>query len=147
MSPTWVTSPNYTEGRGGTPIDRIVIHYIVGRLSAADATFQNPDSGVSAHYGIGEGRVHQYVSVFNTAWHAGDWGFNQRSIGIEHSADQYRAPTWETIMASVDRCTILCRQFGLDPMTAIVPHDSIRATACPGTVDWEDIRDRTAQQV
>ena len=142
----WKTSPNYTVGRGGTAVDRIVIHYIVGNLRSCDATFLNPDSQVSAHYGIGEGRINQYVSVNNTAWHAGNWAFNQRSIGIEHSADPDRPPTTQTLNMSIERCVLLCRQFKLNPRTAIVPHMSVVPTACPGTVDWEYIRDRTARQ-
>lgn len=45
----WKTSPNFSTGRGGTAVDRIVIHYIVGTLAACDATFLNPASQVSAH--------------------------------------------------------------------------------------------------
>lgn len=143
----WKTSPNFTVGRGGTAVDRIVIHYIVGNLAACDSTFLNPASQVSAHYGIGEGRIHQYVSTRNTAWHSGNWAFNQRSIGIEHSAAPERPPTTQTLNMSIERCVRLCRQFNLNPRTAIVPHDSVVPTACPGTVDWEYIRDRTAARM
>ena len=140
MAPIAKTSPNYTAGRGGRTVDRIVIHYIVGTLAAADATFADPNSGVSAHYGIGEGAVHRYVSEKNTAWHAGNFAMNQRSIGIEHSADAVRPPSQSTYTASIELCAQLCRTYGLNPLTQIIPHSSVVATACPGTVDIQRIR-------
>lgn len=141
MEPIWQETENYTAGRDGTSIDRIVIHYIVGTLAAADATFADPDSQVSAHYGIGEGSLHQYVSEQNTAWHAGNFATNQRSIGIEHSADPDRAPTEQTYEISVDLCVQICEDYGIDPQTQIIPHSAVRETACPGTVDLQRIRD------
>lgn len=147
MQPIWKDTENYTAGRDGTAIDRIVIHYIVGTLAAADATFANPSSGVSAHYGIGEGSLHQYVSENNTSWHAGDFPMNQRSIGIEHSADPDRAPSESTYNISVDLCTQICQDYGLDPQTQIIPHHRVVATACPGTVDVQRIRDEVAARL
>lgn len=147
MQPIWKDTENYTAGRDGTAIDRIVIHYIVGTLAAADATFANPSSGVSAHYGIGEGSLHQYVSENNTSWHAGDFPMNQRSIGIEHSADPDRAPSESTYDISVDLCTQICQDYGLDPQTQIIPHHRVVATACPGTVNVQRIRDEVAARL
>ena len=141
MAAIQVSSPNFTEGREGTAVDRIVIHYIVGTLAAADTTFSDPNSGVSAHYGIGEGEIHQFVDEANTAWHAGDWNFNLRSIGIEHSADPSRAPTQDTYNKSIDLCATICRTYGLDPQSQIVPHSFVVSTDCPGTVDIQAIRD------
>lgn len=141
MQPIWKTTENYTSGRDGTAIDRIVIHYIVGTLAAADATFANSSSGVSAHYGIGEGSLHQYVSELNTAWHAGNFPMNQRSIGIEHSASPDRAPSESTYEISIDLCAQICKDYGLDPQTQIIPHNLVVATACPGTVNLQRIRD------
>lgn len=147
MTPIWKHTTNYSGGRGGTPVDRIVIHYIVGTLAAADATFANPNSGVSAHYGIGEGALHQYVSEINTAWHAGNFAMNQRSIGIEHSADQNRAPDDFTYETSIDLCVRICGEYGLNPNTQIIGHSAVVATACPGTVDLQYIIDQVAARV
>lgn len=147
MQPIWKDTVNYTAGRGGTTVDRIVIHYIVGTLAAADATFANSSSGVSAHYGIGEGSLHQYVSELNTSWHAGNFAMNQRSIGIEHSADADRAPSASTYEISIDLCTQICQDYGLNPQTQIIPHSSVVATACPGTVDLQRIRDGVAARL
>lgn len=140
MAPTWKHTDHYSINRGGNPVDRIVIHYIVGTLAAADATFADPNSYVSAHYGIGEGSVHQYVSELNTAWHAGNWAMNQRSIGIEHSADPDRAPEESTYWSSISLCTRICKEYGLDPMRQIIGHGSVVPTACPGTVNLYRIR-------
>lgn len=142
--PIWIGSPNFNEGRAGSGIDRIVIHYIVGTLAAADGTFLDPEAQVSAHYGIGEGELHQYVGEENTAWHAGDLSMNQRSIGIEHSADQDRAPDQFTYDTSIALCTRICREYGLDPQAQIIPHNSVVSTSCPGTVDLQLIKDGVA---
>ncbi|MGQ7786531.1 peptidoglycan recognition protein family protein [Nesterenkonia sp. K-15-9-6] len=147
MEPVWKHTENYSAGREGTSVDRIVIHYIVGTLAAADATFADPGSGVSAHYGIGEGALHQYVSEINTAWHAGDLAMNRRSIGIEHSADPERAPSEDTYEISIELCTRICRERGLDPQTQIIPHGDVVATACPGTVSVRWIRDGVAARL
>jgi len=71
-------------GRGGARIDRIVIHDTEGGWDASVATLQN-DPGKSVQYIIGrDGRVGQFVHEADTAWHAGNYYYNQRSIGIEH---------------------------------------------------------------
>lgn len=147
MTPIWRHTTNYTGGRGGYVVDRIVIHYIVGTLAAADATFADPNSGVSAHYGIGEGALHQYVSELNTSWHAGNFAMNQRSIGIEHSADPYRAPDGFTYETSINLCVRICRDYGLNPHTQIIGHNAVVATACPGTVDLQYIIDQVAARI
>ncbi|WP_018134058.1 N-acetylmuramoyl-L-alanine amidase [Acaricomes phytoseiuli] len=141
----WFPSPNYTGGRQGSRVEFIVIHYIVGTLAAADATFTKASSQVSAHYGIGEGELHQYVSELNTAWHAGNFNINTRSIGIEHSADPNRAPDEFTYNTSIELCAQTCRKYGLNPRTAIIPHKQIVATQCPGTVNIQRIIDGTAR--
>src|SRR5699024_10900331 len=141
MQPIWKDTQNYTAGPDGTTLDRIVIPYIVGTLAAADATFASSSAGVSAHDAIDEGALHQHVSEQNTAWHAGDFPMTQRSIGIEHSADPNRAPSSSTYNTSIELCTTICQNYGLNPQTQIIPHSSVVSTACPGTVDLQRIRD------
>ncbi|WP_394940979.1 N-acetylmuramoyl-L-alanine amidase [Psychromicrobium sp. YIM B11713] len=149
---TWVPSPSFSEGRedrSGTvnTVDFIVIHYIVGTLAAADQVFSQEESQVSAHYGIGEGQIHQYVREQDTAWHAGNFTMNTKSIGIEHSADTDRAPDESTYKNSIELCVSLCEKYRLDPRTAIIPHSQVVATLCPGTVDINRIIEGTAQGV
>ena len=78
-------SANYTKGRGAS-ISRIVIHDMEGRYDGAISWFKNAASSVSAHYCIrsSDGDITQMVSEGDTAWHAGNWTYNQTSVGIEH---------------------------------------------------------------
>jgi N-acetyl-anhydromuramyl-L-alanine amidase AmpD len=155
---TWVASPHFDQGRtdragNRNSVELIVLHYMVGTLTDTDAHFADPASEVSTHYGIGEGAVHQYVTEEDTAWHAGDFTINTRSIGIEHSAfwnpdtGEIRPPEASTLEASIELCTRICRDYGLDPATDIVPHRQFTSTACPGTLDYLYIRKRVRKNL
>ncbi|MSP59157.1 MAG: N-acetylmuramoyl-L-alanine amidase [Myxococcales bacterium] len=76
-----------TAGRpdGNGAVNTIVIHDTEGGWAASVATLQF-DKGKSVHYIIdGDGsRVGQFLHEGDTAWHAGNWCYNKRSIGIEH---------------------------------------------------------------
>lgn len=139
MNITQVPSPNQTAGRQGNKVSLVVIHWIVGTLASADAVFKTPGK-TSAHYGIENGVVHQYVSEANTAYHAGDWNTNLKSIGIEHSAAPGRPASDTTYATSIQLIAEICKRYGLNPDTAIVPHNSIVATQCPGTMDLNRIK-------
>lgn len=130
MNIVWKGSPNYTQGRTHN-ITVIVPHWIVGTLATADSVFSNPNSAVSAHYGIGEGKIHQYVKEANTAWHA--VSANPYSIGIEHSAAPGRAATASTYDLSIQLCADICKRYKLNPQTAIQPHNLYVQTRCPGS--------------
>jgi hypothetical protein len=104
-----------------------------GTLSATDREFTVGSRRVSAHYGIEGTVVHQYVHDADTAWHAGNWVENTKSIGIEHSAQPGRDATPATIATSVALMATLCRQYGIDP-SHIYPHKKFYATQCPGTL-------------
>ena len=72
------------------PIDMIVIHDIEGSYASAIKTFQDPNRHASAHYVISfHGLVTEMVAEQNIAWHAGNWDYNTRSIGIEHEGYAY----------------------------------------------------------
>lgn len=133
MTIPFLFSPYHTAGRQGSPITDIVLHWMDGTLATTDAEFQHGSRGVSAHYGIENGVIHQYVSDSDTAWHAGDWPENCRSIGIEHSAQPGRAATASTIVTSVGLIVAKCHEHGIDP-SHIYPHQKFFATACPGTL-------------
>jgi N-acetyl-anhydromuramyl-L-alanine amidase AmpD len=67
-----IISNNYKKGRGRYKPEAIVIHMAQGTMEGMHSWFNNPASGVSAHYGIGkDGEIHKYVGELNTAWHAG----------------------------------------------------------------------------
>jgi uncharacterized protein (TIGR03382 family) len=70
--------------RGGASVGYIVIHDTECGWDAAVATLQN-DSGKSVQYIVGQdGKIGQFVPESYTAWHAGNYWYNQRSVGIEH---------------------------------------------------------------
>ena len=77
---------NYRVGRSYGPMNYIVIHDTEGSYNSAISWFQNPNSGVSAHYIIrsSDGQVTQMVRNADTGYHAGNWDYNVRSIGVEH---------------------------------------------------------------
>lgn len=86
---TWVgaSTSNYTSSnRTADDIDVIVIHTVQGSYAGAISWFQNPSAGVSAHYVVrrSDGAITQMVRHADVAWHAGNWSYNLRSIGIEH---------------------------------------------------------------
>ena len=143
MNILWVPSPNFTPGRGGKKVDRFVIHWVDGTLSSADAQFSKdgskaPYSGTSAHFGVEDGTVHQYVKVENTAWHAHNFDVNQRSIGIEHSADPFRPASDDTYSTSGQLIASICHQLGLTPSRGLLhKHSEYYNTQCSGTIDLD----------
>ncbi len=79
-------SRNYTVGRQGNRISKIVVHYTGTEASAHNNLlyFSRESAGASAHYFIDrDGTVRQSVSEGDTAWHAGHWATNLCSVGIE----------------------------------------------------------------
>ncbi len=130
---TWYGSPNFTPGR--TDVEYVVIHWMDGYLAGADVTFQNTVRQTSAHYGVEDDTIHQYVNEANTAWHAGNFDANTRSIGIEHSAMPGRPASDATYASTIWLITGICQRYGLDPTVAILPHKHFTSTDCPGTMD------------
>ena len=141
MSITWKRSPNFTKGRGSRKIKFIVIHWIVGKLSAADTVFAKP--GVSSHYAVGARSIHQYVKETDTAWHAGDWIANQESIGIEHEGGPDLPITSTIYKKSSELIAEIWRRHGIIPLRK---HSEFRATQCPGTVSLSKL-DRMARDI
>lgn len=93
---------NYTQGRQGYTVDTIVVHYTGTSASAYNncVYFSRPGAGASAHYFVDkDGTYYQSVSEADTAWHAGDWGMNCRSIGIEvvSAGEEYTKAQKETL--------------------------------------------------
>jgi N-acetyl-anhydromuramyl-L-alanine amidase AmpD len=88
------TQTNYWEGREG-PVEYIVIHYTDISYARTLRAFNIRASGVSAHYVIrGDGHIAQIVGEADTAWHAGNFWFNHRSIGIELELDRVTNPAF-----------------------------------------------------
>lgn len=138
MDIKWIGSPNFDTNR--KPIDRIVIHWFgVGKQAAADAQFQKT-GGTSAHYSIEDNSIHQYVKEENVAYHAGVYAMNQRSIGIEHSAEPTRPASEDTYKNSGLLVAQLCKKYNIPlDRTHILKHSEVKATQCPGTMDLDKI--------
>lgn len=136
-------SPNFTNGRENKGIQEFIIHWMAGTLASTDATFQNRARNTSAHYGIEDDKVHQYVSLDNTAYHAGNWNVNQTSIGIEHSAQPGRDASDATYESSAQLIASIIKAGRVGK--SYRRHSAVVATACPGTVDVDRIANRVNQ--
>jgi N-acetylmuramoyl-L-alanine amidase len=152
MSMIQIPSPNYTRGRNGYQPEAIVIHIMEGTLTGTDAWFRNPQSRVSAHYGIGKnGDVHHYVQEADTAWHAGRvhapaWSGikpagngmyvnpNYYTIGIEHEGDAQSEWTNDMYNASAKLIAEMSKRWNIPIDQAhIIGHRQIYSLkACPG---------------
>ncbi len=82
------TGANYTASNRprGHPVDRVIIHVAQTTFAGTLSIFRNPRKQVSAHYVVrsADGHVAQCVREADIAWHAGNWEYNKRGIGIEH---------------------------------------------------------------
>lgn len=144
-----IPKENYTKGREGNTIDKVILHWIVGDLKMCDTTFKNPKRLASAHYGIEDTLIHQYVEESDTAWHAGNWGVNTQSIGIEHSGGELladgknrRKPSEETHKTSADLVYQICTKYNIPiDRKHILKHSEVSdaPTQCCGTLDVDYI--------
>ncbi len=67
-------------------ITHVVIHDIEGTVQSAIHAFEVPTSNVASHYIIdSDGTVYQVVREKDVAFQAGNFWYNQHSIGIEHA--------------------------------------------------------------
>jgi N-acetylmuramoyl-L-alanine amidase CwlA len=142
---------NYRAGRQQHPIRAIVIHVMEGSMAGTRSWFGNPQSKVSAHYGVSrKGQVVQYVDDGDTAQHAGlkvrptaeivkEMGTvnpNLYTIGIEFEGKAHQEPTEAQLDAGAELIAQLSQKHGI-PLDAkhVIPHRSIRADkTCPGKI-------------
>jgi N-acetylmuramoyl-L-alanine amidase len=79
---------NYTVSDRPTSyaVQMVVVHVTQETYTDTIALFQDPAHAASAHYVVrsADGYVGQCVAEKDIAWHAGNWDYNTRSIGIEH---------------------------------------------------------------
>lgn len=132
---------NYTPGRAGRSIDKIVLHHNGGTLTTEQCWQVWQTREASAHYQVEvSGRIGQLVNDSDTAWHAGNQDVNQTSIGIEH-ANNALSPAWTVSDATLDAgahlVAALCRYYNLGrPVWGqnVFGHKSFYATDCPGAL-------------
>jgi hypothetical protein len=82
---------NFTKAhRGPLAIRRIVIHVTEGSFWGSVRWLRNERAHASSHYVVSRnGRIVQLVHLSDIAWHAGNWGMNVQSVGIEHEGYTY----------------------------------------------------------
>lgn len=150
----WIGSPNFGSPMG-YKITAIVNHIMSGTLIGTDAWFNNPDSKVSSHFGVGKnGNIHQYVSLENTAWANGvvnnpSWSLlqngvnpNYYTVSIEHEGQSGDVMPEAQYQATLALHRWLIETLGI-PVTRdnVIGHyriDSVNKSNCPGSgFPWE----------
>ncbi|WP_327666587.1 N-acetylmuramoyl-L-alanine amidase [Streptomyces sp. NBC_00485] len=129
------TTSNYTVSNRPTacPVDRVIIHVTQETYPDTLSIFQNPRKQVSAHYLVrsADGHVAQCVREADVAWHAGNWDYNTRSIGIEHEGwvDRPAYFTDALYEQSARLTAAICTRFGLPRDRAhIIGHYEVPGT-------------------
>jgi N-acetyl-anhydromuramyl-L-alanine amidase AmpD len=149
VTPIWVgcAPANVAVERAGFVPDAIVLHRADGSLADLQRRMRDAASASSSHYGVAlDGRVEQYVSETDSAFHAGvavgaTWrgirpnvNPNFHTIGITHEG---RAnDPWPEAMRSASAALLaqIADRWAI-PVDAehVVPHSAIRASMdCPG---------------
>lgn len=120
VSPGTSTVPcNYDQANRPSDyaIDFVVIHDIEGTAADAISTFQTASNAVSCHYVIdSNGIVYQVLNDQNIAWHAGNYWYNQHSIGIEHAGIDATGYEWYNALeylASAKLVAWLSQHYGI----------------------------------
>ncbi|WP_327341029.1 N-acetylmuramoyl-L-alanine amidase (plasmid) [Streptomyces sp. NBC_01324] len=146
----WVpaSTSNYTVSTrpSAYPVQYVIIHVTQETFSDAVAIFQNPAKQVSAHYVVRsvDGYIDQCVREQNIAWHAGNWDYNTRSIGIEHEGyvDQPEYFTDAMYEKSALLTASVCDRYGIPKDRAhILGHVQVPGTdhTDPGP-NWDWVR-------
>ncbi|MFJ9822441.1 N-acetylmuramoyl-L-alanine amidase [Streptomyces sp. NPDC101151] len=127
-------------------IDRVIIHITQETYSNTLSIFKNPQKKVSAHYLVrsADGHVAQCVREADIAWHAGNWGYNTRSIGIEHEGwvDQPAYLTNALYEQSARLTAAVCTKYGIPKdREHIIGHYQVPGTdhGDPGP-NWDWVR-------
>ncbi len=138
---TWygASSNNYTQANrpSSNPVDKIIIHVTQGSWSGAINWFLDPNAEVSVHYTVrsSDGFIGQSVQEKDIAWHAGNWSYNQTSIGIEHEG-YVSDPNWFTetmYISSAQLTAYLCKKYGISiDRTHIIGHHEVPDPYDPG---------------
>ncbi|WP_225630168.1 N-acetylmuramoyl-L-alanine amidase [Streptomyces solaniscabiei] len=126
------------------PLDYVVVHVTQETYADTLSIFRNPDKQVSAHYVVrsADGHVAQCVLESDIAWHAGNWDYNTRSIGIEHEAwvDRPEYFTDALYEQSARLTAAICTTYGIPKDRAhIIGHHEVPGSdhTDPGPLwDW-----------
>jgi MYXO-CTERM domain-containing protein len=105
----------YDTDRGPYSVTMVAIHDTEGGWNASVATLQN-DPCKSVHYIVDKdgSRVGQFIPEAYTGWHAGNYWYNQHSVGIEHvgyaGVDDYQTAMYQK---SADLARNIADRYGL----------------------------------
>lgn len=143
---------NYTKGRTAS-IDRIVLHYTAGDGDSAvnnGVYFSMEDRKTSAHYFVDQNTVVLSVMEEDTAWHAGDWDMNCRSIGVEMCSEKdadgnYFIPI-QTVQNAASLVKELMAKYKIG-VESVIRHYDVTGKSCPAPMVtapelWEDFKSR-----
>ncbi|MEV0177140.1 N-acetylmuramoyl-L-alanine amidase [Streptomyces sp. NPDC050803] len=126
---------NYTASNRPTayPVDLVIIHVTQTTFTTALDIFRNPKKRVSAHYVVrsADGHVAQCVREADVAWHAGNWDYNTRSVGIEHEGwvDRPAHFTDALYKRSAALTAAICTRHGIPrDRTHIIGHHEVPGT-------------------
>ncbi|NGO06410.1 N-acetylmuramoyl-L-alanine amidase [Streptomyces sp. HC44] len=145
----WVpaSASNYTASDRPTshPVDFVIIHVTQATYANTLRIFQNPKKQVSAHYVVrsADGHVVQMMREHDIAWHAGNWDYNTRSIGIEHEGWVDKPAYFTDAMygESAKLTSAICTKYGIPKDRAhIIAHYEVPGSdhTDPGpNWDWE----------
>lgn len=127
------------------PLTHIVIHDIEGTALNALNVFLHPrfHFDVSIHYVVdSDGTVYQVVHEKDIAYHAGNFWYNQRSVGIEHAGFDATGFLWYNAteyLASAKLVAYLLQKYNI-PLDHdhIVAHGTIPSTRLVSTPNHVD---------
>ncbi|WP_415943308.1 N-acetylmuramoyl-L-alanine amidase [Streptomyces sp. 067-1] len=126
------SASNYSRSSRPTayPVDYVVVHVTQETYADTLSIFRDPEKQVSAHYVVrsSDGHVAQCVREADIAWHAGNWDYNTRSIGIEHEGwvDRPEYFTNALYEQSARLTAAICAAYGIPKdRTHIIAHHEV----------------------
>ncbi|MDR3082492.1 MAG: N-acetylmuramoyl-L-alanine amidase [Streptomyces sp.] len=126
---------NYTASERplSSPLDFVVIHVTQASYASTLGIFADPQKKVSSHYVVrsADGHVAQCVREHDIAWHAGNWDYNARSVGIEHEGwvDRPGYFTDALYKRSAKLTAAICTRYGIPKDRAhIIGHHEVPGT-------------------
>jgi N-acetyl-anhydromuramyl-L-alanine amidase AmpD len=128
------------------PVRYVVIHVAQQTFADTVRIFQNPAKQVSAHYVVrsADGHVAQCLRESNIAWHAGNWDYNTRSVGIEHEGWVDRPAYFTHVMyqRSAAFTASICDRYGIPKNREhIIGHHEVPgATHTDPGPNWDWVR-------
>ena len=131
------------KGRGGHKIEKIFVHHMAGNLTVKQCGSVFDNRQASAHYGVNGTAIGQYVDESDTAWHCGNYSWNQRSIGIELADDGGASTGWHvsntTISTAIKLIADICKRNNIRSIVYtgnlngnLCMHKWVVSTSCPG---------------